>query len=520
MESPPSAAALVSQARVLLTLAVLAFYFYLKIVVYGVWRRRGIEHDEPSIPLGNLPISYFIGDTTLGSVVKASYEKHKKQRFYGIYLLNLPVLVINDPELIQLVLVKNFNNFYNRGTLYNESKDPLSTGIVRLYDEKWKRLREKLSPLFTSKKLKLMLPLVQEICEEMIKVFDDALIESNVLEIKALVTRFTIDCISSIAFGFNADSLHEPDSEFLKNGQISNSFGRIFLLISFFNTELAPLYPLPKDRKQVETFFVDLYEKMVSHRKQNNIKRPDFLNMIMQLVDYGTIQEDSESKSAPSGYAPKITVADKLTDTEAIGQIMIFFAAGQETTSAAITNCLYELALNQEVQETLYREIREVNDSPEGLTYDKLFDMPYLDMTFQETLRKHPGTPVLNRQCSQDFQIPGSDFCIKKGSKLIIPTIGLHMDPDIYPEPEIFDPTRFSNENKVKRKNCTHLPFGDGPRHCIGKRLGTLKPKTAIYYLILNYKFMASDKTPRPMTYLPGYFVQVPVDTYLKVEKR
>ena len=105
-------------------------------------------------------------------------------------MLYKPILVINDPDLIQLVLVKNFGNFYYRGTLYNENKDPLSTGLVRLYDEKWKRLRGKLSPTFTSGKLKLMYPLVKEISDELIKVYDEALRKTDIVDIKNISTRF------------------------------------------------------------------------------------------------------------------------------------------------------------------------------------------------------------------------------------------------------------------------------------------------------------------------------------------
>lgn len=79
----------------------------------------------------------------------------------------------------------------------------------------------------------------------------------------------------------------------------------------------------------------------------------------------------------------QVTDADKITMVEAVGQSMFFFAAGQETTASAITYCLYELSFNHDIQEKLYNEISQVAQSPEGLTYEKLFDMPYLDMVFQ-----------------------------------------------------------------------------------------------------------------------------------------
>lgn len=109
--------------------------------------------------------------------------------------------------------------------------------------------------------------------------------------------RFTIDCISSIAFGFNCDSLHQPENEFLKYGKISNDLGRTFIILSFFVPQLAGLLPIPEKRKNVSLFFYDLFEKMVSYRRRENIVRNDFLNMLMQLMDNGKIEEDEDVPS-------------------------------------------------------------------------------------------------------------------------------------------------------------------------------------------------------------------------------
>ena len=86
-----------------------------------------------------------------------------------------------------------------------------------------------------------------------------------------------------------------------------------------------------------------------------------------------------------------------------------------------------------------------------------------------ETLRKHPPVPMLNRECSQPYKIPGTDTVLDKGTRVIIPVTPLHHDPNYYPEPERFDPERFSEEEKQKRHHYVYLPFGEGPRICIGK---------------------------------------------------
>lgn len=86
-----------------------------------------------------------------------------------------------------------------------------------------------------------------------------------------------------------------------------------------------------------------------------------------------------------------------------------------------------------------------------------------------ETLRKYPPVPALHRKCVKDYPIPDSDIVLEKGTNTMIPVVGLHYDPDYYPEPSKFDPERFSEEAKQKIPQCAYIPFGDGPRNCIGR---------------------------------------------------
>ena len=87
-----------------------------------------------------------------------------------------------------------------------------------------------------------------------------------------------------------------------------------------------------------------------------------------------------------------------------------------------------------------------------------------------ETTRLYPALSILNRTCTEDYCLPDSEYVVKKGEMLFIPVYGLHKDPQYYPNPDVFDPENFSEEAKSSRPSCTFLPFGDGPRNCIGER--------------------------------------------------
>lgn len=112
-------------------------------------------------------------------------------------------------------------------------------------------------------------------------------------------------------------------------------------------------------------------------------------------------------------------------------------------------------------------------------------------MTFPETLRLYPILPLLNRTCKQNYRIPGTNKIIEKGTEIFIPVIGLHRDEQYYPDPEKFIPERFNDENSVGKNqiNRPNLGFGDGPRNCIGSRLGKMQTKVGLFMMLQNFRF-------------------------------
>lgn len=119
-------------------------------------------------------------------------------------------------------------------------------------------------------------------------------------------------------------------------------------------------------------------------------------------------------------------------------------------------------------------------------------------MSFSETLRKYPVTPILTRQCTKDYNIPGTNVIIEKGTTILIPTFSLHRDEKYYSEPEKFDPTRFYSENKSVKTpiDMPYLPFGDGQRACIGRRMAKMQIKVGIAAIIQKCYIELDDRHP------------------------
>lgn len=126
---------------------------------------------------------------------------------------------------------------------------------------------------------------------------------------------------------------------------------------------------------------------------------------------------------------------------------------------------------------------------------------------FTEALRLYPPGPLTSRKCAKDYQVPDTDIIIEKGTMVLIPIYAIHHDPEYFPNPEKFDPERFSDENKNSRHGYTHIPFGEGPRICIGMRFGLMQTKVGLASLLRNFKFSVNEKTQEPLKMKPNTLV-------------
>lgn len=180
---------------------------------------------------------------------------------------------------------------------------------------------------------------------------------------------------------------------------------------------------------------------------------------------FATVEESAISKNQ--------NFAIEITDEVITAQALVFFIAGFTTSSSLMSFLAYELVVSPEIQKTLQDEIDLVTQNG-TISYEDVLQMKYLDQVVSEALRKYPPGYVLNRICVKDYVIkPKFEnekiAVIEKGCLIAIPVIALHYCPEFFPNPEKFDPARFSDENKGKILTGSYMPFGMGPRNCIGK---------------------------------------------------
>ncbi len=184
-----------------------------------------------------------------------------------------------------------------------------------------------------------------------------------------------------------------------------------------------------------------------------------------------------------------------------MAQGFIFFNAGFETTSVLLQVSSYLLAKNKDVQQELINEIDDVVAQLDGkpLTYEALHKMKFLDNVISETLRWWPPVFALSRQCNKDIDLKfdGRVVRIKEGDMVSIPAINLHYDERFYKNPDQFDPHRFDDERKHEIIQGSYVPFGIGPRICIGSRFALMEAKLLLFNVLRKFTINVCDKTPK-----------------------
>ncbi|KAF5275811.1 hypothetical protein FQA39_LY06671 [Lamprigera yunnana] len=233
--------------------------------------------------------------------------------------------------------------------------------------------------------------------------------------------KYTTDVISSCAFGLDANPFRNY-SEF-------RYYGKLLFRQSFLNESKTSSYLLaPIFVKIFKYTFIDsraaqflrkVFNETLEKRKLSKVKRNDLIDILNEIKN----QETSDD-------------IFKFEGDRNVAQPITFFSAGHETTSSAIAFILHELSVNPDIQHKLRDEINIAIKKHDGTTYEAVQDMKYLHMVVSETLRRYPVTPILHRECKDDYYVPKTGLLIERGTPVIISLFGLNLDQKYFPDPQ------------------------------------------------------------------------------------
>ncbi|XP_060810352.1 cytochrome P450 6B5-like [Amyelois transitella] len=435
------------------------------------WKKRGVKFHNKNKVFGVF-WDFLTKDKAMFQIIGDLYKQYHDEPAVGFGGLLTPSLLVNDALNIQHIFQTDFQAFSHRGLEVNED-DRLADNILFMNGNRWKLVRQSMTPIFTSTKLKQMFYIMDKSGIDFI-----TYLKNNPKRLKGnafdSISTFCCAAIGAAVFGVESESVF--DSPFLDVA--TRAFKSTFKTI--IKTTIMNLSPwLSRKLKlklfsEYEQFFIGAIKTIIRQREQESGNKHDFGDMCVVL------QRNGPLKDRDTGL--EIEPTDELLS----GQAFFFFLAGVDPSAAAIYACLLELGRNPEHLKKVHNEIdRTFEELNDNLTYDSVMKMEHLEKVLCESLRLLPPIGFLVRQCVEDTVLPVGNIKIQKGTKVFVSVYELHHDPKYYANPEVFDPERFASE--TPQDSSIYMPFGKGNRLCVGMRFARLQVKTGLIHFLRHF---------------------------------
>lgn len=429
--------------------------------------------------------------------------------------LGTDILLVNHPRLVHELLIERAKVFEKsylvRFALYPLAGEGLFTSRTSL----WKRQRKLMAPLFHPSQLGSYADDMVACADKTIETWKDG----TELRLLDETTRITMSVAGKTLF--DAETFSEDDEigrafnttlEWTSENApsplaLAHIISRVMLIRfadlgppSFVEKGVraladklhGPVFVPGAEGKKLRAAVALLdahVADMIRERREN--RRPGQSDLLSRLLD----ARDEET-------------GEGMSDQQIRDEVLTLFVAGHETTATGLAWVIYALCRNPEVYRALEAEVDAVGPNP---TMDDLPRLALALRVFKETLRLYPPVPVFARQAYEASELGGVP--IEKHTPVMVPVYALHRKPEFWPDPERFDPDRFLPENEAARHKLAWLPFGAGPRVCIGNHFAMMEAQLVLARMLYHARFESlSDESPAPFATLrPGNGVRVRV---------
>ncbi|XP_064599117.1 cytochrome P450 3A8-like [Liolophura sinensis] len=504
---------------------------------FAVFQRLGIPGPEPTLVLGN------IREILSKGSFQALLDWHGQYGdAFGYFEGHTPVVVVSDADVIKQVLVKDFFDYFPNRKPYPMA--PRKTHALFLArGGKWKRIRNILSPAFSSARMKQMSPIINKAVSEMIDNMEKPATTGEPYDIFEAFQRLTLDVIGRSALGLNFTCQKDPDDPYLRNIRflfqgLAKSKLLPFLMVMPFLCHLLvgvknlvtliglnPVRFLIQGMTEViqerrsrptSTGYVDLIELMLHSEVASASDTKAFVHpkhihatKTRETISTSMVEDVANANKKTVDCSPNdsgIPAFNKpfhcqgLTEEEIISQSIVFLLAGYETTSTTLAFAAYALVTNPHIQELVCREIDQNITADTEVSYETVQNLRYLDMFFCEVCRMYPTAGlVCTRQAVKDWSY--RHLRVPAGMAVQVHVWAVHHDAKYWPQPDLFDPDRFSPERRGNIKPFCYLPFGEGPRNCIGMRFAVMEAKIALVRILQKYTLHRCSQTQVPVQF-------------------
>ncbi|XP_075976933.1 uncharacterized protein LOC142977101 [Anticarsia gemmatalis] len=435
------------------------------------WKRRGVKFYSKNKVTGVF-WDFFTKKVPMFEIMGDLYKQYKGEPAVGIGSITTPALFVLHPQNVQHVLQTDFNSFNHRGVNASDS-DKLAQNILFVNGAKWKLLRQSMSPLFTSAKLKNMYYIMDKSAQDFVVYLKEhpKLWEGDCYE--TLMT-FCNAAVCGAIFGISTKSIFDsPFLDFAKRVTASTLKFNLSLTLLSATPRLASFLGLGLF-KEFENFLIGAISNVLKQREEENVKKHDFADICLNIQKKG-IMKDSETGC-------ELQPTNELMTAQA----MFFMSAGVEPVATSILSAFMQLGRNPDILEKVHREIDATFEKHNGnITFDVITNMEYVDKVLSEAMRINPPLGFVSRKCVKDTVLPVGNIKVDSGTNIFTPIYHIHHDPDIYPNPEVFDPERFAKDND--RSDILYMPFGIGNRMCIGARYSRLQMAAGLVHVLRHF---------------------------------
>ena len=410
------------------------------------------------------PLSFFAAlramkDNPLATIPVVAYEKPiwEAKSMFGNQL------VVSDPAGIKRILLDNVANYPKTELDVRILSTAFGDGLLTSDGDKWRAHRRVMSPSFDYRSIASYAPVITDAAEARLEAWD-AKGENAEVDIAREMVTLTLEVISRTMFSADSDALQSRLDETIRKAMAELSFGL---------QHIAPLIgPFLLNRKLA--------------RVRANFEA---LDAVMQKLIRG---REKSASAAPKDLLDRLVAATdgetgfRMTDQEVRDEVIIIFLAGHETSALAATYAWYLLSLHPEGEAKLHAEL-DVVLGGRVPTYEDLEKLSYTRMVIDEAMRPYPPAPLLTGRVARE----ADEICgrrIARGTQIIIPPWVLHRHCTLWDNPDRFDPERFSREKSATRLRFAYLPFGGGPRICIGAQLAVTEVSLLIATMAQRYR--------------------------------
>jgi len=373
-------------------------------------------------------------------------------------------MLTQDPEVINHILQKNHKNYIKSKIVTDTLSKYAGKGILTTNGDYWLKQRRLIQPGFHKKKIENLLSDMHTVITDMMDDIEVKIGEGNhEFDVLDEMTKMTLRIVSKALF---STDITEDQINILKEGV--QSLQDITL-------------------KEVQNPFLSGWRKLSGLQKRSE----DHLKQIYEMIS-GYISERRKDPSPPSDLMTMLLDARYegtdlgMNDQQILDEILIIFVAGFETTTNALTFCLYLLSQHPKVLTTLQDEISKVQLDTNTSMRD-VMGMSYTSQVISEAMRLYPPAWFMDREAIDDEYI--GDEKISAGEIIALYTFGLHRSPKFWKDPDSFIPERFSKENKSQISPNTFIPFGKGPRLCIGSQFAQMEMNLVLAEFIKRFSF-------------------------------